>query len=215
MGDGAYAYLDLLPVGGVVYWPKNFEEGRKYPVIEHIYGGPQTNVVPRGFASAAGVERIGGQGDFSPFAALGFAVVTIDARGTPWRSKAFHDVMWKKHDEFALEDHVAALEQLGGRSAPDAAARPVNLTPHAALASKLEGKMLIVYGEHDENSLPASTVTLIDALIDANRDFDLLLLPNRDHFFTQEPYFIRRRWDYFVRHLLGAEPPSGYSFPQQ
>ena len=265
---------------GVVYRPKNFEEGRRYPVIEHIYGGPQTNVVPRSFASAAGVERVGGQGDFSTFTALGFAVVTIDARGTPWRSKAFHDVMWKKHDEFTLEDHVAALEQLGerfewldmervgitghswggyssalamlrypdvykvavssagpydyrylyppfvkwtgwpeyedgGRFAPDAAARPANLTPHAALASKLEGKLLIVYGEHDENSLPASTVTFIDALIDANRDFDLLLLPNRDHFFTQEPYFIRRRWDYFVRHLLGAEPPADYSFPQR
>ena len=73
--------------------------------------------------------------------------------------------------------------------------------------------MLIVYGEHDENSLPASTLTLVDALIEADRDFDLLLLPNRDHFFTHEPYFIRRRWDYFVRHLLGAEPPAGYSLP--
>lgn len=41
----------------------------------------------------------------------------------------------------------------------------------------------------------------------------VLLLPNRDHFFTHEPYFIRRRWDYFVRHLLGAEPPAGYSLP--
>lgn len=267
-------------VYGVVWRPKSFEEGRKYPVIEHIYGGPQTNVVPRTFAGAAGVERIGGQGDFSTFTALGFAVVTIDARGTPWRSKEFHDYMWKKHDEFALEDHVAALEQLGERFpwldiervgitghswggyssalamlrypdvykvavssgapydyrylyppfvkwtgwpeyengerfSPDAAARPVNLTPHSALASRLEGKMLIVYGEHDENSLPASTLTLVDALIEADRDFDLLLLPNRDHFFTHEPYFIRRRWDYFVRHLLGAEPPAGYSLPSR
>jgi len=264
---------------GVLWRPKNFEEGRKYPVIEHIYGGPQTNVVPRNFNSAAGIERIGGQGDFSTFTALGFAVVTIDARGTPWRSKEFHDYMWKRHDEFALEDHVAALEQLGerfpwldmervgisghswggyssalamlrypefykvavssgapydyrylyppfvkwtgwpeyedgGRLAPDAAARTVNLAPHSALASQLEGKMLIVYGEHDENSLPASTLTLIDALIEADRDFDLLVLPNRDHFFTQEPYFIRRRWDYFVRHLMGAEPPAGWSLPQ-
>ena len=64
-------------------------------------------------------------------------------------------------------------------------------------------------------SLPASTLTLVDALIEADRDFDLLLLPNRDHFFTHEPYFIRRRWDYFVRHLLGAEPPAGYSLPSR
>ncbi|MCY3677265.1 MAG: DPP IV N-terminal domain-containing protein [Gemmatimonadetes bacterium] len=265
---------------GVLWRPQNFDEDRKYPVIEHIYGGPQTNVVPRNFNSAAGIERIGGQGDFSTFTALGFAVVTVDARGTPWRSKEFHDYMWKRHDEFALEDHVAVLEQLGerfpwldmervgisghswggyssalamlrypefykvavssgapydyrylyppfvkwtgwpeyedgGRLAPNAAARPVNLTPHSALASRLQGKMLIVYGEHDENSLPASTLTLIDALIEADRDFDLLVLPNRDHFFTHEPYFIRRRWDYFVRHLLGAEPPVGWSLPGQ
>jgi len=67
---------------GVLWRPKNFDEDRKYPVIEHIYGGPQTNVVPRNFNSAAGIERIGGQGDFSTFTALGFAVVTVDARGT-------------------------------------------------------------------------------------------------------------------------------------
>ena len=42
------------------------------------------------------------------------------------------------------------------------------------------------------------------------RDFDLLLLPNRRHGFGNEPYMIRRRWDYFVRNLLGAEPPKDY-----
>ncbi len=66
-------------------------------------------------------------------------------------------------------------------------------------------------GERDEFWYERDT--LVDALIEADRDFDLLLLPNRDHFFTHEPYFIRRRWDYFVRHLLGAEPPAGYSLP--
>ena len=52
----------------------------------------------------------------------------------------------------------------------------------------------------------------VDALIAANKDFDLLLLPNRGHGFSREPYMMRRRWDYFVRHLLGAEPPKEYTF---
>jgi isocitrate dehydrogenase (NAD+) len=45
-------------------------------------------------------------------------------------------------------------------------------------------------------------------------DFDLLLLPNRRHGFGNEPYMVRRRWDYFVRNLLGAEPPQGYELRQ-
>ena len=54
-----------------------------------------------------------------------------------------------------------------------------------------------------------STLLLVDALIAANKDFDLIIAPNRAHGLN-EPYIVRRRWDYFVRHLLGAEPPAGY-----
>jgi hypothetical protein len=49
-----------------------------------------------------------------------------------------------------------------------------------------------------------------DELIKANKDFDFILFPNRSHGFGGEPYMVRRRWDYFVRHLLGAEPPKEY-----
>jgi hypothetical protein len=51
---------------------------------------------------------------------------------------------------------------------------------------------------------------VVDELIKANKDFDLLLLPNRRHGFGNEPYMVRRRWDYFVEHLLGAQPPKEY-----
>jgi|TARA_B100000408_G_C10249651_1_gene202857 hypothetical protein len=51
---------------------------------------------------------------------------------------------------------------------------------------------------------------VVNALIAANKDFDLVLMPNRRHGFGNEPYMMRRRWDYFVRHLLGTEPPIGY-----
>jgi len=56
----------------------------------------------------------------------------------------------------------------------------------------------------------SNTLLVVDELIKANKDFDLLLMPNRRHGYAAEPYMIRRRWDYFVRNLLGAEPPPNY-----
>ncbi|MGD0485473.1 MAG: prolyl oligopeptidase family serine peptidase, partial [Gemmatimonadales bacterium] len=78
------------------------------------------------------------------------------------------------------------------------------------LAGNLKGKLLLAHGTADDNVPPYNTLLLVDALIRANKDFDLLLLPNRRHGFGSEPYMVRRRWDYFVRNLLGAEPPAGY-----
>ena len=82
---------------------------------------------------------------------------------------------------------------------------------NATLAHRLKGKLLLMHGEMDENVHPASTLQLVDALIKANKDFDLLILPNRPHGMGSDPYFVRRRWDYFVRHLLGTEPPCDYA----
>jgi hypothetical protein len=52
-----------------------------------------------------------------------------------------------------------------------------------------------------------------DALIKANKDFDLLLIPNSGHGYTPASYVMRRRWDYFVKYLLDAEPPNNYVIP--
>ncbi len=78
------------------------------------------------------------------------------------------------------------------------------------LAANLKGKLLLAHGTTDDNVPPYNTLLVVDALIKANKDFDLLLLPNRRHGFGSEPYMVRRRWDYFVRNLMGAEPPAGY-----
>jgi dipeptidyl-peptidase 4 len=85
----------------------------------------------------------------------------------------------------------------------------VDLTQQAA---SLRGKLLIAYGDLDENALPAITARMVSALINANKEFDLIYLPNRSHSFSSEPYFIRRTWDFFVRNLMGAEPPKDYTF---
>ena len=76
------------------------------------------------------------------------------------------------------------------------------------LAENLKGKLLLAHGTMDTNVPVYNTLLVADALIAADKDFDLIMMPNRGHGFGNEPYMMRRRWDYFVRHLLGAEPPE-------
>jgi dienelactone hydrolase len=76
-------------------------------------------------------------------------------------------------------------------------------------AANLKGKLLLAHGTMDDNVPPYNTLLVVDALIKANKDFDLILFPNRGHGLG-EAYMIRRRWDYFVEHLLGAVPPKEF-----
>ena len=78
-------------------------------------------------------------------------------------------------------------------------------------AENLKGKLLLAHGMMDDNVPPQNTLLVVDALIKANKDFDLLLFPNARHGFGQDSnYMTRRRWDFFVEHLLGGTPPAGY-----
>jgi dipeptidyl aminopeptidase/acylaminoacyl peptidase len=78
-------------------------------------------------------------------------------------------------------------------------------------AKNLKGKLLLAHGTMDDNVPPDNTLLVVDALIKANKDFDLLMIPNARHGYGAASYYMmRRRWDYFVRHLLGAEPPKEY-----
>jgi dipeptidyl-peptidase 4 len=77
-------------------------------------------------------------------------------------------------------------------------------------ASKLTGKLFVVHGELDENVPLANSLRLVDALMKANKDFELLIVPNAFHPVEAVPYFHRRRWDFFVRELLGKMPPAAY-----
>ncbi len=78
------------------------------------------------------------------------------------------------------------------------------------LAHRLQGALLLMHGTLDDNVHPNANLLLVDALIEHNKDFDLVVLPNRNHGFANEPYVIRRTWDHFVQHLLGVEPPGAY-----
>jgi dipeptidyl-peptidase-4 len=82
---------------------------------------------------------------------------------------------------------------------------------NATHAKNLKGKLFLVHGAMDDNVPPTNTTLVADALVKAGKDFDLLMLPNARHGFGADgPYMMRRRWDYFVRHLQGAEPPKEF-----
>jgi len=254
---------------GLMYKPTNLDPTKKYPIINHIYPGPQTGSVGGRSFSAA-------RGDAQALAELGFVVVEIDGMGTPWRSKKFHEAYYGDMGDNTLPDQVAGMKQLaqrypwididragiyghsgGGYATADAMFRYPDffkvgiseagnhdnreyeddwgekwqglLTKKADgttnydsqanqnFAKNLKGHLLLAHGTMDNNVPPYNTLLVVNELIKANKDFDLLLLPNRNHGFGNEPYMIRRRWDYFVRYLLGAEPPQGYELraPQQ
>jgi dipeptidyl-peptidase 4 len=73
-------------------------------------------------------------------------------------------------------------------------------------AKNLQGKLLLIVGELDRNVDPSSTMQVVNALIKADKDFDLLVVPGGGHGIAESPYGKRRRADFFVRHLLGVEP---------
>lgn len=80
------------------------------------------------------------------------------------------------------------------------------------LAENLKGKLLLAHGSMDNNVPPSNTMLMVDALIKANKDFDLLIFPNKRHGYgDMNPYFTRKKWDYWVKHLLNAEPPKEVS----
>jgi dipeptidyl-peptidase 4 len=78
-------------------------------------------------------------------------------------------------------------------------------------ANKLKGKLLLAHGNMDDNVPPYNTWLVVEALNKAGKDYDLIVFPNARHGYGADSnYMMRRRWDYFVRHLMGAEPPKEY-----
>ena len=86
-------------------------------------------------------------------------------------------------------------------------ARSSNVTD----AHKLQGKLLLMVGEMDRNVDPATTMQVVNALIRANKDFELLVMPGAGHGIAETPYGARRLQDFFVRNFL--ETPAKSASP--
>ena len=78
---------------------------------------------------------------------------------------------------------------------------------NVTLAPNLQGKLLLILGELDENVDPSSTMQVINALIKANKNFDFLIVPGMGHSLGGD-YGEHKRRDFFVKNLLGVEPPA-------
>jgi dipeptidyl-peptidase 4 len=239
---------------GLMYKPSSFDPNKKYPILDHIYPGPQVGSVSWSSGMHTGEEQA--------LAELGFIVVEIDHLGTPRRSKAFHDYYFAKMGDNGIPDHIAGIRQLaarycwmdinnvgiyghsgGGFASTDAIFRYPDFYKVAVSgagnhdprtyawywagryqgkfdaagyreaanrthAANFKGKLLIMHGDLDNNVHPANTLGVVDALIKANKNFEMIIFPDAGHGFPD--YSIRRRWDFFVRYLMGAEPPEEY-----
>jgi dipeptidyl aminopeptidase/acylaminoacyl peptidase len=252
-GKSADGKWDLY---GLIWKPSNFDPSKKYPVVEHVYTGPQSFFVPKTFA--ASISR----GGLQAVAELGFIVVMIDGRGTTGRSRAFHEFSYRNLGG-SFEDHVAMIKQMAakysymdtdrvgifGTSAGGyGAAHAMLVFPefykvgvtisgdhdarldkawwnevyqgypvqddyvaqsNVTMAGRLDGHILIEHGDVDDNVHPVATMRFVDALIKANKSFDMLFVPNMAHG-ERNDYLARRRWDYFVQYLLGVTPPHNF-----
>jgi len=297
---------------GNMWKPFDFDPNKKYPIIAHVYPGPQTESMTPGFTAVSAQQQL---------AQLGFIVIQVGNRGgSPLRSKLYGSFGYGNLRDYALADKKTVIEQLAARhpcidldrvgiyghsgggflSAAALLQNPYNeffkvavassgnhdnniynnswseryhglkevpvekdgnkadkgtttkvktdeeaaaaqdkgddkkeqdkgekkadqkkelgkedgqakgltrfeikVPTNAELAANLKGKLLLVHGDMDNNVHPANTLRLVDALIKANKRFDMLILPGKAHAFADfAPYFQERMWEYFAEHLL-------------
>ena len=251
----------ITDIYGVMYKPYDFDSTKKYPIIEYVYPGPQTESVNKSFSK--GMDRI------DRLAQLGFVVVTLGNRGGhPSRSKWYHNYGYGNLRDYGLADKKVAIEQLADRFNyidrgkvgihghsgggfmstaamlvyPDIFKVAVSnagnhdnsvynrwwsekhngvkenisekgdtsfsymIDKNPDIAKNLKGKLLLIHGEIDNNVHPANTIRVVNALIKANKRFDMLILPTQRHGFgDMNEYWFWRTADYFSKYLLGDE----------
>jgi dipeptidyl aminopeptidase/acylaminoacyl peptidase len=240
----------VTDIYGAIWFPKNFNPKKKYPVIEDIYAGPQDSFTPKNFHATYFQQRLADDG---------FIVAQMDGMGTANRSKKFHDVCWKNLRDAGFPDRILWLraaakkfpamdlsragiygtsaggqdalrglldhgdfyqagvadsgcydnrmdkiwwnEQWMGWPVDDSYARSSCVTD----AHKLRGKLLLMAGEMDKNVDPASTMQVVNALVKADKNFELLIMPGQGHGVLSTDYGKRRLEDFFERNLGGAK----------
>jgi dipeptidyl aminopeptidase/acylaminoacyl peptidase len=244
---------------GVMYKPFDFDSTKKYPVVEYVYPGPQTEAVNKSFARAADrTDRL---------AQIGLIVVTVGNRGgNPSRSKWYHSYGYGNLRDYGLADKKAAIEQLADRYSfidinrvgihghsgggfmstaailvyPDFFKVAVsssgnhdnsiynrwwsekhhgvketigekgdtsfvyNIEKNQDLAKNLKGHLMLTTGDIDNNVSPANTIRVVNALVKANKRFDLMVLPGQRHGYADmQEYFFWGLADYYSKWLLG------------
>jgi dipeptidyl-peptidase-4 len=94
----------ITDIYGIIVRPSGFDESKSYPVLEHIYAGPQDFYTPKAFSRLRSLRE---------WADEGYVVVKLDGMGTNWRSKEFHDVCFKNLHDGGLPDRIAWIRAAG------------------------------------------------------------------------------------------------------
>lgn len=245
---------------GVMYKPFDFDPNKKYPIIDYVYPGPQTE--GNSVVWNKGMTRV------DRLAQIGFIVITVGNRGGhPNRSKWYHNFGYGNLRDYGLADQKYAIQQLaaqhnfidiervgihghsGGGFMSTAAILKYpdffkvavscagnhdnsmynrwwseqhhgileevtaagdttfkySIDKNQDIAKNLKGHLLLVHGDIDDNVHPGNTIRVVDALIRANKRFDMLILPGQRHSFgDMNEYFFWRMADYYSEWLLGA-----------
>jgi dipeptidyl-peptidase 4 len=243
---------------GVLYKPFDFDPNKKYPIIEYVYPGPQTESVNKTFTPRINQVMM---------ANMGFIMVEIGNRGgNPHRSKWYHTFGYGNLRDYGLADKKAAIEQLAERfpfididrvgiwghsgggfmtaaallNYPDffkvgwsesgnhenniynntwsekhnglkevtdkdgKVTFEYQIDKNSEIAKNLKGHLALITGDIDNNVHPTNTYRLADALIKANKRFDMWVLPGQRHgYTTAADYVTWLRADYFAKYLLG------------
>lgn len=250
----AMAADGVTELHGAVFKPRNFDPTLKYPVVNWIYGGPFTSIVPQTFFGSS--ETMGASG----LAEAGFIVVMVDGRGTYGRSKAFQDAHYGRIGQAEILDQIAAIRAAaadrpymdlsrvgavgyswGGYFALRAiltggdfyeaayAGAPGELEEDAVVnepnmglidqnpggyragsniesASMLQGALKLMHGDHDRDASIATTMRMSQALVLADKPFEMLIVPGMGHNFEEHAPYLRRDLALFmIRHLGGPE----------
>jgi dipeptidyl aminopeptidase/acylaminoacyl peptidase len=231
---------------GVIWFPKDFNPHKKYPVIENIYAGPQDSFTPKTFHGAGREQKL---------ADTGYVVVQMDGMGTSNRSKKFHDLCWKNLGDAGFPDRIlwikAAAEKYpamdlsrvgiygtsaGGQDALRALLDHGDFYKVAVAdsgcydnrmdkiwwneqwmgwpvddsydrsscvtdAHKLQGRLLLIAREMDNNVDPASSMQVVNALVKADKKFELFIIPGHGHGVLSTGYGWRLLEDFFKRNL--------------
>ncbi len=246
---------------GVMFKPFDFNPKLKYPLIEYVYPGPQTEAVETTFNPKSPQMLL---------AQFGFIVIEVGNRGgSPLRDSWYHTYGYHNLRDYGLADKKRAAEELAQRY-PYIDIHRVGITGHSgggfmstaaileypdffkvavsesgnhdnnvynntwsekhdgireidekngqtkflfsidknsSLAKNLQGHLLLSTGDMDNNVNMANTMRLVNALIRANKRFDLIVLPGERHGYASDTqWFFWRKADYFCRYLLGWAP---------
>jgi dipeptidyl aminopeptidase/acylaminoacyl peptidase len=244
---------------GVMYKPFDFDDTKRYPIIEYVYPGPQTESVTKTFTPRNLNVAL---------ANVGFIVIEVGNRGgNPARSKWYHNFGYGNLRDYGLADKKAAVEQLAKRypwidmnrvgiyghsgggfmtaaamfgfpeffkvgisesgnhdnsiynrwwsekhdgvtevTKDDKTTFEYEIDKNQDIAKNLKGHLLLMTGDIDNNVHPSNTYRVVDALIKANKRFDMIVLPGMRHPYTADAdYVYWRRVDYFSEWLLGAK----------